>query len=71
MLNQCNDEINYRNKLIKLADKSETGWATVNEYIDNDLADNSDDDRKIRRAENAAKAERKRKREFHQRRRGG
>ena len=36
-----------RIKAIKLADKSEFGWQTVNEYLSDELASDSDDDKKI------------------------
>ena len=52
--------INKRIKLVKLADKSENGWATVEQYVSDDLASDSDDDKKIRRAENRAEQKRKR-----------
>ena len=32
-----------RQKLIRIADRSEHGWATVEEYMEDELADNSDD----------------------------
>ena len=38
--------VEKRKKLIKLADRSEAGWAVVDEYVDDDLADNSDDEKK-------------------------
>ena len=46
--------ITKRQKLIKLADKSEHGWATVNEYLDDELASDEEDARKIK-AEKSAK----------------
>jgi hypothetical protein len=64
LLREGNEAIEARNKLVKLADKSEGGWATVSEYVDNDLADNSDDDKKIRRAETSVRGSKKRKRVF-------
>ena len=36
-------------KLIRSADKSKAGWDTVNEYISDDLASDSDDDKRIRK----------------------
>ena len=48
--------LKQRQKHILLADKSEFGWATVKEYKSNDLADNSEDEKRIRRAEARAKA---------------
>lgn len=35
--------INVRQKNVLIADKSEHGWATVAEYEEDKLADNSDD----------------------------
>ena len=43
--------INDRQKLIRIADRSEHGWATVEEYEDDELADNSDDEKKLFKAE--------------------
>ncbi|CAH3133401.1 unnamed protein product [Pocillopora meandrina] len=46
-----------RQKLILLADKSEFGWKTVEEYSQHELAEDEDDGKKIRRAgERAEKA---------------
>jgi hypothetical protein len=42
-LNDVLEDLNRRNKLIKLADVSENRWATASEY-ETQLADNSDDD---------------------------
>ena len=52
-----------RQKLIKIADRSELGWAVVNEYTADELAENSDDEKRMEKAEKAAerKAARKRK----------
>ena len=46
--------IEARMKLIKLADTSDHGWQTVAEYMTNELADNSDDEKRIDRAERTA-----------------
>ena len=53
--------VNYRQKLVKMADSSELGWRVVQEYTSNPLADDSEDDKKILRAQN--RAERKAKSE--------
>ena len=46
--------LNNRQKLIKLADKSEFGWGTIQEYVDDELADNEADAKKIKKAEKRA-----------------
>ena len=43
--------IKNRQKLIKVADRSEHGWATVEEYVTDELADNSDDEKRLFKAE--------------------
>lgn len=40
-----------RQKLIRIADRSEYGWATVSEYEEDELADGSDDEKRLFRAE--------------------
>lgn len=47
-------DIQGRNKLIKIADRTEGGWTTVEEYEKCDYADDSDDDKKIRQANTRA-----------------
>ena len=39
--------VSKRVKAIKLANKSEFGWATVNEYLSDELASGSDDEKKM------------------------
>ncbi len=51
--------LNERQKHILLADKSEFGWATVHEYKKHELADNSEDEKRIIKSELRAKAQRK------------
>ena len=43
--------LSERQKHILLADKSDFGWSLIQEYKRNDLADDSDDEKKIIRAE--------------------
>ena len=42
--------ISARQKVIRIADRSEFGWATVEEYEEDELADNSDDEKRLYRA---------------------
>ena len=51
--------IKKRQKLIKLADRSKDGWLVVQEYESDELASNSEDEKKIRKAK--LSVERKRK----------
>ena len=39
------DKLKSSNKLIRIADTSAGGWATVREYEQNEIADNSDDEK--------------------------
>ena len=47
-------QLEKRQKLLKLADRSPGGWDTVKEYLSDDLADDSADEKRIRRAETMA-----------------
>ena len=47
--------LSERQTLIKLADRSECGWATVSDYFADDLADTPEDERRISKAEKSAK----------------
>lgn len=53
-LNEGIELIDRRQKLILIADKSEYGWKTVGEYLDNELADNDQDAKKMKKAEKEA-----------------
>ena len=55
--------LSERQKLIKLADRSEHGWGVVAEYTADELAEDSDDEKRIFKAEKAAerKAAKRRK----------
>ena len=51
--------IKKRQKLIKIADKNRDGWLVVQEYETDDLASNSEDEKKIRKAKAAAEKKRR------------
>ena len=51
--------LSERQKHILLADKSEFGWGTVHEYKKHELADDSEDEKRILKSESRAKAQRK------------
>ena len=54
--------VSKRMKAIKFADKSEFGWQTVNEYLSDELASDSDDEKRMYRAERRAEKKIKDKR---------
>ena len=58
-LEEGKELITNRQKLIKIADRSEFGWSTVDEYVEDELADNSDDEKRLFRAEGRAKRKHK------------
>ncbi|VDI61329.1 Hypothetical predicted protein [Mytilus galloprovincialis] len=47
-------KVNRRNELIRIADKLQAGWSTVREYESDDLASDSEDEKRLRQAENRA-----------------
>ena len=51
--------IKKRQKLIRIADKNRDGCLVVQEYESNDLASDSEDEKKIRKAKAAAEKKRK------------
>ena len=53
-LEEAKDLLKKRNKLIRIADKTPGRWLNVDEYDNEDYASDSDDQKKIRAAENRA-----------------
>ncbi|CAC5417612.1 unnamed protein product [Mytilus coruscus] len=53
-LEDSNELLNKRNKHIRIADKSEGGWQTVSEYLSDELASDSEDEKRIRAADSRA-----------------
>ena len=51
--------IKKQQKLIKLADRSKDGWLVLQEYESDELASNSEDEKKIRRAKLSAEKKNK------------
>lgn len=54
LLKKGSDMIRERQKLIKIADRSDQGWKTADEYEKDPVANDSDDEKRIRKAESAA-----------------
>ena len=64
-LHQGSQAIAARQKRIKVADRSDYGWAVVETYDSDELAENSEDEKRLFRAEKAAEKKcSKRKRRF-------
>ena len=61
LLTETVDLCSQRNKLVKIADQSQCGWNTVKNYITNPLAEDSDDEKRIFKAESKAQRDKKEK----------
>ena len=59
-INEGIELLERREKLIKLANRSEYGWRTVEEYEKDDLAKHSDDEKRVAKAEYRAEKKQKR-----------
>lgn len=58
-LGKLDKTLAHRIKMILFADSSSAGWRAVDEYESQGIADDSDDERKMRRSERAAEAKMK------------
>ena len=54
-ISECIELLNYRQNLVNMAASSEHGWKVVQEYTSNPLGEDSDDDKKIQRAQTRRK----------------
>ena len=57
--NEGMDLLVHRQKVIKLANRSEAGWAVLEEYEGDDLADDSEDEQRMEKAEKKLAKKRK------------
>ena len=53
-VNEGKEIIRKRQKLIRIADKSTDGWEVVDEYVSDELASGSEDEKRLKKAKDAA-----------------
>ena len=59
MANEGKELIRKRQKLIRIADKSADGWKVVDEYVSDELASGSEDEKRLKKAKEAASRKRR------------
>ena len=59
MANEGKELIRKRQKLIRIADKSADGWKVVDEYVSDELASGSEDEKRLKKAKGAASRKRR------------
>ena len=61
MVKEGRELIRKRQKLIDIADKNKDGWQVVEEYESDELASGSEDEKRLKKAKEAASRKRKQK----------
>ena len=59
MIRESLADLRKQNKLVRIAEKSIAGWDAANKYGSNSVASDSEDEKRIRRAEQRALSKRK------------
>ena len=59
LVDEGKELIRKRQKLIRIADKSADGWKVVDEYVSDELASGSEDEKRLKKAEEAASRKRR------------
>ena len=59
LANEGKELIRKRQKLIRIADKSADGWKVVDEYVSDELASGSEDEKRLKKAKEAASKKRR------------
>ena len=59
LVDEGKELIRKRQKLIRIADKSADGWKVVDEYVSDELASGSEDEKRLKKAKEAASRKRR------------